>query len=107
MFSLNEISFEEIFPIWNEKLWPGRISKIKPIVNMKYLGGYDSNITKLYHPKFFGLFHNKKIIGCNSGHGTNNGYRSRGLRIEPKYRNRGLSKLLFMEIEKQATKEKY
>ena len=24
-------SFEEIYPIWHDKLWPGRISKIKPM----------------------------------------------------------------------------
>lgn len=38
---LEECRFEDVLPIWQEKLWPGRISKIESNSAMKWLGGID------------------------------------------------------------------
>jgi len=100
------ISFEEILPVWTNNLWAGRKSKIKPTNGLKFLGGFDKEIEK-NSPTFFGAFDDKKLIGVNSGHVTNDfEYRSRGIFVFPQYRRQGISQELFKAIEKQAIKEK-
>lgn len=74
--------------------------------SIKYLGGYDTDIYTKFHPTFLGLYDNENPIGCISGHkSSHEDYRIRGIYILPKYRAKGLSKLLFDAIILQAKKE--
>ena len=78
---LEKISFYQIFPIWNNYLWPNRVSEITPTSAMCYLGGYDLvNMDSM--PTFFAYVIDGEIAGVNSGHMCNNNeYRSRGLYV--------------------------
>ena len=33
-YVLKEISFDEIYPVWDKRLWPGRKSKIEPMSSL-------------------------------------------------------------------------
>ena len=50
-------TFEDIYPVWNEKLWPGRISKIEPMSNLYWRAPRDiikdNTIFDKYTPTFF------------------------------------------------------
>ena len=72
-YELKEITFDQIFPVWNEKLWPGRKSKIEPMSSLVwesrlFLSWGNSNINKdssifdKYEPTFFGLFLEKEKL---------------------------------------------
>lgn len=88
------ISFEQIYDIWSKKLWPSRLSAIEKTSAMNYLGGYDI-LNLNYTPSFFAYYTNNQIAGVNSGHlCNNNGYRSRGLYVEEKYRGQGIGQQL-------------
>lgn len=101
------VDFETILPIWKNKLWPERIDPIRPMSSMTYLGGYDTTIYEKYNPTFFVVYNVVgDIIGVNSGHRTSdNLYRSRGLWVDPKYRLKGISGILFCELHGQSMKE--
>lgn len=101
-----DITFEEILPIWRDRLWPGRKSEIAGMSSMVYLGGYNMEVYILYQPYFTGVFLNDELVGVNSGHNTGNGYfRSRGIWVDPKVRGRGVAQMLFIELAKQARGE--
>ena len=103
---INKISFEEISSIWASDLWKSRLSPIKPISSMVFLGGYDMSIYNNV-PTFFGIKEYGKLIAVNSGHMTVNGYyRSRGLWVEEQYRGRGYTRLLFQELYEVAKSER-
>ena len=101
------VDFETVLPIWKEKLWPNRTSPIKPMSSMKYLGGYDMSIYEKYQPTFFVVYNVVgEIVGVNSGHRTSDKlYRSRGIWVDPRYRKKGISGVLFCELYGQAMKE--
>lgn len=103
----NIIDFETILPIWQNKLWPNRKSPIRPMSSMTYKGGYDTDIYIKYQPTFFAVYNIVgEIIGVNSGHKTSdNLYRSRGIWVDPRYRRKGVSGVLFCELHGQAMKE--
>jgi len=88
------LSWEEIYPIWHQRLWPGRQSAIEPTSAIKYLGGHDmDNMT--FAPVLYGLEEDDEIIGVNSVvECSDHSYRSRGLWLAPDYRGRGLAKIL-------------
>ncbi len=99
---IKEITFEEILPIWRDKLWIHRDSPIEPASSMLYLGGYDIEIKTRYAPKFFAVI-DKEIIGVNSGHQTNSSfYRSRGIYVDPGYNSLGIGRMLMDAVEKSA-----
>jgi len=64
-------SFEEIYPIWHDKLWPGRISEIKPTSSLYWEMPTkiikNSSIFEKHPSTFWAVKDNKKIIGVNSG----------------------------------------
>tara|TARA_B100000212_G_C27331839_1_gene515008 strand:+ start:793 stop:1254 length:462 start_codon:yes stop_codon:yes gene_type:complete len=102
-----KISFEDILPIWENKLWPNRESAIEGVSAMTwpYEGNpdpIDMNIFD-YQPTFYGVFMDNKLVGVNSGHRTTDTqYRSRGIWVDPDYRKRGVAQLLFVLTEHQA-----
>ena len=106
-----KISFEDILPIWENKLWPNRESAIEGVSAMTwpYEGNpdpIDMNIFD-YQPTFYGVFMDNKLVGVNSGHRTTDTqYRSRGIWVDPDYRKRGVAQLLFVLTEHQARIEK-
>ena len=102
---IKQITWEEILPIWRNKLWENRISPIETNSAMIYLGGYDMNNMSTT-PTFFGYILDDKIVGVYSGHLCSDGsYRSRGIWVDPDYRNKGIGKALISESIDQARKE--
>ena len=102
---IEQISFDEILPIWRDSLWKGRLTKIRPTNGLKLMGGYDHRI-EAYHPTFFGAYIEGKFVGVNSGHATSRTeYRSRGIYVFPNYRGRGVSQALLKAVEDQAKDE--
>jgi len=104
------ISFEQITEVWHKELWPSRVSPIETHSAMTW--PFDGNPIEFdmdifnYEPTFFGVFDNQKLVGVNSGHRTkDNVYRSRGIWVNPEYRKKGISKILFLMTESQAIRE--
>ena len=111
-----ETTFEKTYDLWNEGLWPGRISKIQPI-NILMWNPYmwedygkvdvtkDRNIL-LFEPTFWAVRDGEEIVGVNSGFRTDDDiYRSRGLYVKPEKRGEGLSKLLLKLTIETAKRE--
>ena len=101
-----ETTFDEIYDLWNEGLWPNRVSKIESRSSLSWDArlweGYGNiSITKQketiwkYEPTFWAARSEGNLIGVNSGFKTNDViYRSRGLYVSPEYRGEGVSKML-------------
>lgn len=86
---IENIDFETILQVWKSELWPERISEIEPVSCMVFGGGVDPDYLKA-EPEFWAYYVKDQIIGVNSGHPTDNGYRSRGLWVHPDYRRQGI-----------------
>jgi GNAT superfamily N-acetyltransferase len=99
------ISWSKIVNIWKNNLWPNRQSPIETNSAMCYLEGID--MSNMYtNPTYFGYIIDNQIVGVNSGHKcSDNSYRSRGLWVDPSYRNRGIGTALLLETIDQAMKE--
>jgi len=103
---IKKITFKQVYPIWKNHLWLGRVSEIKPTNGIKYLGGWDKEIEDNI-PTFFGAFIGDKCVGVNSGFKTDeNYYRSRGIYVFPEYRRRGLAQNLLTAVQGQAYAER-
>ena len=90
--ALESLPWEEVKPIWDNELWPGRDSE--PVTSMKWLGGYDMEYKK-QTPIFIGLSISGEVIGVNSFVRTEDTeFRSRGLWVHPDHRGCGLGKRL-------------
>ena len=100
---IKKISASDIFPIWAKKLWPGR-QEIKSHSAMCFLQGHDMRNIK-YPATFFGYYVDGVLAGVNSGHGTVNGYRSRGLWVDEQYRGRGIGRSLLLATIEQGKEE--
>ena len=99
------ISWDEIKEVWANHLWADRKSPIESNSAMSYLGGY-SSYNMNTNPTFFGYYVNYDLAGVNSGHiCENNQYRSRGLYVFDKYRNKGIGVQLLMATISQAKNE--
>lgn len=97
---IKEISFEEIFPIWRNRLWPTRQDPIKPLSSMTLSGAFDMAIYDLYTPCFLGAFVDGQIVGVNSCHLSSNYHvRSRGLFVDEAWRRRGIATQLLNVTE--------
>ncbi len=103
---IRKINFSDILPIWENNLWPGRKSPIKPVSTIQFMGSYDMSLKKS-KPTFFGAFVNDKIAGVISGFKTSEEmYRCRGIYVFEKFRGRGYSQKLFLSCEAQALEER-
>ena len=102
---IKKITYEDIEHIWKNYLWPERKSRIEPTSAMCYLNGYDlKNLN--FNPTFFAYIQDDDIAGVNSGHRClDNGYRSRGLFVFPKYRHKGIGTSLLLETIRQGKSE--
>ncbi len=102
---IEKISWEDIYPIWQNNLWPNRKSPIESNSAMCYLGDVDIDNMRTT-PTFFGYIDNNKIVGVNSGHKcSDNSYRSRGIFVFLEHRNKGISSKLLLATIEQARKE--
>jgi len=110
MYSVCRISFEEIYDVWQTKLWPGMedIKKLstltikdnKLVVKKKYISRYLTTVA-CFGLKYTSHYCEEKeeIVGVNSGaQCAFELYRSRGLWINPKHRGLGLSKILLNAV---------
>jgi GNAT superfamily N-acetyltransferase len=108
---IERLTFEQIFDVWNDKLWPNRQSPIEThsAMTWPFEGSpqpIDMNIFT-YTPTFWGMFIDNKLVGVNSGHKTSDTqYRSRGIWVDPEYRGNGLAQYLFTITEHRAILEK-
>jgi len=106
---ISKITFDDILPIWKDKLWNNRISDIKTHSSMTCPidkdSIYDMKIYE-YPATYWAVLHNDIIVGVNSGHKTSDcDYRSRGLWVATEYRGNGLGKLLLDTVIDQAILE--
>lgn len=100
------LTWQEIFNIWQNYLWPNRTTPIKTHSAMLYLNGYDmNNYAQPVH--FLGYFINSKLVGVNSAHSCTDGsFRSRGLWVDPEHRGKGIGQALLrqtIELKENAT----
>ena len=108
---IKKINFETILPIWQSTLWLHRQSEIEPMSAMTwpYEGDpdpIDMDIFANYAPTFWGVYDGNKLVGVNSGHRSSEfHYRSRGIWVDPTYRGKSISSILFDQIQIQAVDE--
>ena len=87
-------TWEECFHVWQDKLWPGRKSKIEPTSAMRYLGGYDMQ-NQQFVPAFFSIRTGDNIVALNSVVMCADGSaRSRGLWVDPAFRGKGYARIV-------------
>lgn len=99
---LKEVAFEDVLPIWRNKLWPGRESPIKAASSIVYLGGYDMSIYR-FQPTFWGWERDGALIGCVSAFQTDDtSYRLRGLYVDEIARGLGIGVKLAQAVEERA-----
>lgn len=91
------VDFEVILPIWKEKLWKDRNTKIEASNPIDYLGRYNPRILD-NKPTCIACFHNNEIVGVNSLLPTSDLFcRSRGLYVNPEQRLKGVGKKLMKQ----------
>lgn len=93
-FLVGHATWDEVLPIWHDRLWPGRTSKIEPTSAIKYLGGYDM-LNMQAVPVFFSVRTNDRIIAVNSIVRCADGSaRSRGLWVDPEFQKQGYARIV-------------
>lgn len=98
---IEKISFEVIKPFWEEHLWPGRKSPVEPVACINSNGEIDLSVRQ-FTPLFYGAFESSSLVGVISFSLTSSSEaRLRGICVHPDYRDRGISKLLFYEGQKE------
>ena len=108
--AVQQITFQEILPIWQNKLWPNRVSKIETHSAMTWpythpVQPYSMDVFN-YPATFFGIVDQNTLVAVNSGHlTTQQEYRSRGLWVDPDYRGMGLAQIILLATINQAKKE--
>jgi GNAT superfamily N-acetyltransferase len=108
--AVQQITFQEILPIWQNKLWPNRVSKIETHSAMTWPythpnQPYSTDVFN-YPATFFGIFDQDKLVAVNSGHlTTQQEYRSRGLWVDPEYRGMGVAQMILISTIEQAKQE--
>lgn len=110
---IKRISFEQIYPVWKNQLWPNRLSAIEThsamIWPFQEIPPFRPPIDMLifdFTATFWGAYCDNILVGVNSGHQTSlTEYRSRGLWVHPDFRYRGFAKQLLTMTENQARSE--
>jgi GNAT superfamily N-acetyltransferase len=108
--AVQQITFQEILPIWQVKLWPNRVSKIETHSAMTWpythpVQPYSMDVFN-YPATFFGIVDQDTLVAVNSGHlTTQQEYRSRGLWVDPDYRGMGLAQIILLATINEAKKE--
>lgn len=106
--TITQITWDEIYKIWKNELWPGRTSSIEPNSAMIFNkpGFYD--IANMKTPAtFLGIIIESTILGVTSGHScSDNSYRIRGTWVHPSLRGTGVAHALVEQIVKQGINEK-
>jgi GNAT superfamily N-acetyltransferase len=108
--AVQQITFQEILPIWQNKLWPNRVSKIETHSAMTWpythpVQPYSMDVFN-YPATFFGIVDQDTLVAVNSGHlTTQQEYRSRGLWVDPDYRGMGLAQIILLATINEAKKE--
>lgn len=88
------IDYTDIYSVWSTYLWPARPG-IKQMSSMQYISGYNIKIYDMYKAYFFAYLVDDNIVGVNSAHrSSEKEFRSRGLYVFEKYRNKGIGKKL-------------
>lgn len=103
---IHKLTFEQVAEVWRDHLWPGR-QDIEPYSAIKY-GTQPYQYDLSYQnepPSFFGAYVKGELAGVNSGHGTGQGYRSRGLYVFPQFRGKGAGQALLHAAIAQAAAE--
>jgi len=92
---VKDTSFETIYPIWRDKLWKGRVTKIEQSSPIDYLGRYNAKIME-NKPLCFACYDDtNEIVGVNSLLPTSDTFcRSRGLYINSEQRLKGIGRRL-------------
>jgi GNAT superfamily N-acetyltransferase len=107
LFAVQQITFEQILPIWQNKLWLNRVSKIETHSAMTWPFSHPDqpyDMTVFTYPVyFFGIYDQDKLIAVNSGHlTTDQEFRSRGLWVDPDYRGQKLAQQILLATIDQA-----
>lgn len=102
---LRSASFAEVLPLWEEFLWPGRRSPIKPVSPIAPDLTFDAAI-KESQASFWVVESPSGIVAANSGYRTGGAaYRSRGLIVKTRFRGNGLSRHLLEATVQRARQE--
>ena len=90
------ISEKVILETWRTHLWKDRVSPVRPMSSMLFLGGYELTIYEKAVPKYAGVYTDQgEIIGVNSIFLTQTDeVRSRGLWVKESHRRLGVGKQL-------------
>ncbi len=107
MLHFTETSFEDVFKIWSQHLWPKRLSPIETVSHIDIDGSIDDGIINYTNTaKFFCMKNsNNIIIGVLSHHHTaKNRVRLRGLWVSPEFRGKGVGSELIMRTILSASK---
>ena len=110
-WAITEITFEDILSVWQDDLWPDRVSDYEThsAMTWPYTSEtvYDMSIFD-YPAVYWGFWHNDQLCGVNSGHATSDSeYRSRGLWVDPAWRSQGLGLALLTQTINHAESEGY
>lgn len=102
---IQEITFDDILPIWKTNLWPHRKSIIEPMSAVAFDGSINIDIFKYSESTFYlAAVMDQSIVGVISGHKTQEKQcRLRGLYVDENYRRQSISTHL---IQAQLTKAK-
>jgi len=110
-WKVEQVTWEEIFPIWQNELWPER-PWIRSFTTMINNEDHDMSIKRkaegnfgFYNGVFFGVktTDTGKVVACNSGHQCSKTlFRSRGLYVYPEFTGRGMAHSLLAYTAKFA-----
>jgi GNAT superfamily N-acetyltransferase len=100
---IQEVSFEDVLPVWQFQLWPGRKSPIESVSAIDEYGNINAEIMNAT-PHFLGCYQSAgTLIGVVSGYSTSKkSFRSRGLWVDQNHRHHGLGSTLINHLQKRA-----